>query len=118
MGQVAAVIEAEAEDGVAGVEQTEIDGHVGAGATVRLDIGMLRAEQLLGTGDGDRFDIVDDRVAEAVDLGLLVGRPRRLPGRPRPGGRRLHGGQPTSRRSAGLPGSIRRGAVRVADRTP
>ena len=29
------------------------------------------------------FPIVDDRVAEAVDLGLLIGRPRRLPGRAR-----------------------------------
>ena len=46
VGEMAAVIKAEAHHGVAGLEQTEIDRHVGAGTTVRLHVGVLGAEQL------------------------------------------------------------------------
>ena len=44
--EVAAVREVHAEDGVAGLEQREVDGHVRLRAGVRLHVGVLGAEQL------------------------------------------------------------------------
>ena len=81
MGEVAAVVEAQAEDGVAGLEQRLVHAHVGVGAGVRLDVGVLGAEQRLGPLDGQRLDVVDDGVAAVVALarvalGVLVGQHR------------------------------------------
>ena len=68
VGEVAAVVEAEAEHGVARLEQRLVHAHVGVGAGVRLDVGVLGAEQRLGPLDGQRLDVVDDRVAAVVAL--------------------------------------------------
>ncbi|MCY1530662.1 hypothetical protein D9M68_658580 [compost metagenome] len=78
VGQVAAVGQAHAEDGVAGVQQGQVDGAVGLGAGVRLDVGVVGAEQLLGAVDGQLFDNVDVFAATVVTLarialGVLVG---------------------------------------------
>ena len=51
VGEVAAVVEAQAEDRVARLEQGEVDGDVGVGARVRLHVGVLGAEQRLGPLD-------------------------------------------------------------------
>ncbi len=47
VGEVAAVVEAHAEHGVAGLEQGEVDADVGVGTRVRLHVGVLGAEQAL-----------------------------------------------------------------------
>ncbi len=52
--EVAALVEAQPEHGVAGLQQREVDGHVGVGARVRLHVGVGRAEELLGALDGER----------------------------------------------------------------
>ena len=68
VGEVAAVGEAHAEDRVAGVEHRVVDGHVGLRAGVRLDVGVVGAEQLLGAVAGDVLDDVDDLAAAVVAL--------------------------------------------------
>ncbi|MNN47594.1 hypothetical protein D3C81_1620220 [compost metagenome] len=83
MGQVAAVGQAHAEDGVAGIQQGEVDRRVGRGAGVRLDVGVVGAEQLFGAVDGDLLDLVDVLAAAVVALarialGVLVGQPAAL----------------------------------------
>ena len=90
VGEVAAVVEAEPEHGVAGLEQRLVHAHVGVGAGVRLDVGVLGAEQRPGPLDGERLDAVDDGVAAVVALarvalGVLVGEHRTH--RPDHGGR-------------------------------
>ena len=50
MGEMAAVGQVHGQDAVAGLEHGEIDGHIGLGAGVRLDIGVSRAEELLARG--------------------------------------------------------------------
>ena len=79
--EVAAVREVHAEHRVAGLEQRQIDAHVGLGAGVRLHVGVLGAEQRLGATDGERFDDVDELAAAVVTLagialGVLVGQDR------------------------------------------
>ena len=64
-----------------GFEQRLVTRHVGVGAGVRLDVGVLGAEQRLGALDGEVLDVVDDRVAAVVALarvalGVLVGEHR------------------------------------------
>ncbi|MCY1438595.1 hypothetical protein D9M71_548010 [compost metagenome] len=83
MGQVAAVGQAHAEDGVAGIQQRQVDRRVGRGAGVRLDVGVVGAEQLLGAIDGQLLDLVDVLAAAVValgriTLGVLVGQPAAL----------------------------------------
>src|SRR5690606_28978020 len=78
VGQVTAVGQAHAENGVAGVEQRQVDGRVGRAAGVRLDVGEVGAGQLLGTADGQLLDLVDVFAATVVALariafGVLVG---------------------------------------------
>ena len=78
VGQVTAVSQAHAEDGVTGFDQREVDGRVGLGAGVRLDVGVVGAEQLLGAVDGQLLDHVDVFAAAIVALvgiafGVLVG---------------------------------------------
>ncbi len=46
VGEVAAVGEIHPEHGVAGLHHREVDGHVGLGARVGLDIGVLGTEEL------------------------------------------------------------------------
>ena len=63
-----AVIEPEREHRVAGLHRREVDGHVGLGAGVRLDVRMLRPEQRLRTVDRELLDLVDDLAAAVVAL--------------------------------------------------
>ena len=84
VGQVAALVQAHAEDGVAGVEHGQVGGQVGVGAGVGLDVGVLGAEQLAGPPPGQVLDLVDDAVAAVVPLaGVAL---RVLVGEHRPGG--------------------------------
>ena len=72
VGEVAALVEAQAEDLVARVEQRQVDGHVGVGAGVGLHVGVRGAEELLGPVAGDVLDLVDDLVAAVVPLGRVA----------------------------------------------
>ncbi|MNO97992.1 hypothetical protein D3C76_897220 [compost metagenome] len=83
VGQVATVGQAHAQDGVTGRQQGQVDGGVGLGAGVRLDVGVVGAEQLLGTVDGQLLDDVDVLATTVVALarvafGVLVGQDRAL----------------------------------------
>ena len=78
---MAAVVEPEAEDRVAGLQEREVRGHVRLRAGVRLNVGVLGAEQLLGAIDRQLLDLVDDLAAAVVAaagiaLGVLVRRHR------------------------------------------
>ena len=81
--EVAAVGEVHAEDGVARLQVRQHHGHVGLRARVRLDVGVLGAEQVVGALDRQRLGHVDELAAAVVALarvalGVLVGhhRPR------------------------------------------
>ena len=81
VGEVTAVVEAQAQDRVAGLDQGEVGGHVGRPAGVRLDVGVVGAEQLLGAVDGKLLDLVHPLAAAVVAvprvaLGVLVGQHR------------------------------------------
>ena len=81
VGQVAAVGEVHAHEGVAGLEHSLERGQVGGSAGVGLDVGMLSAEQLAGALTGDLFGLVDAVAAAVVALagialGVLVGQAR------------------------------------------
>ncbi len=75
---MAAVRQAEGEDGVAGAQQDGVGGEHGGGAGVRLHVGVFGAEQRLGALHGEPFGHVDDLTAAVVPvarvaLGVLVG---------------------------------------------
>jgi hypothetical protein len=77
VGEVAAVGEVEAEDGVAGTDEGVHDRGVGLGAGVRLDVRVRGSEECLDAVDGDAFDLVDVFAAAVVAaarvaLGVLV----------------------------------------------
>ncbi|MNF91970.1 hypothetical protein D3C84_745950 [compost metagenome] len=72
MGQVTAVGQAHAEDGVAGLQQGQVHGAVGRGTGVRLDVGVIGAEQLLGALDGQRLNLVDVLAATVVALARIT----------------------------------------------
>ena len=83
VGEVAAVGEVEAEDGVAGLEQRGHRRGVGLRARVRLHVGVLGAEQRLDPVDRQLLDDVDVLAAAVVAaarvaLGVLVGQHRAL----------------------------------------
>ena len=68
---------------VARLEEGEIDRHVRAAAGVRLHIGMLGAEQLLGPVNGQLLDHIHVLAAAVpallrIALGVLVGQHRAL----------------------------------------
>jgi hypothetical protein len=78
VGEVAAVGEVEAEDGVARGQQRHVGGGVGLRAGVRLHVGVLGAEELLGAVAGQVLDDVGELAAAVVALagialGVLVG---------------------------------------------
>ncbi|MNE43560.1 hypothetical protein D3C80_1377410 [compost metagenome] len=78
MGQVTAVGQAHAQHGVARLDQCLEYRAVGLAAGVRLDVGVVGAEQLLGAVDGQLLDDVDVLAAAVVALvrvafGVLVG---------------------------------------------
>ena len=75
------MVEREAEERVAGLEQGRVDGVVGLRAGVRLDVGVLGPEQLLGAVDRELLGDVDLLAAAVVALarvalGVLVGQHR------------------------------------------
>ena len=81
VGEVAAVVEAHGQDGVARLEQGLVDGQVGVGPGVGLDVGVLGPEQRAQALAGQVLDLVDDLVAAVVAaarvaLGVLVGEDR------------------------------------------
>ncbi len=81
VGQMAAVVEPQREDGVARIEQPEVHRHVRLRAGVRLDVRVLCAEQRLRPVDRELLDLVDDLAPAVVapsgiPLGVLVGRNR------------------------------------------
>ena len=78
MGEVAAMGEIHGEDAVAGLEDGEVDGHVGLAAGVGLDVGVLGAEELAGAIEGELLDDIDILAAAVpalagVALGVFVG---------------------------------------------
>ena len=78
VGEVAAIGEGHGEDGVAGLEHGEVDGHVGGGAGVGLDVDVLGPEEGFGAVDGEAFDVVDEFAPVVVALageafGVFVG---------------------------------------------
>ena len=78
MGQVTAVIQAHAQDGVAGVQEREIHGGVRLRAGMRLHVGIGGTEQLLGPLDGESLGDVHEFAAAIVAFarvafGILVG---------------------------------------------
>ncbi len=81
--QVAAVVEAHAEDRVARLQQREIDGGIGLRTGVRLHVGVVGAEQLLRALDRQTLGDVDELAAAVValagiTLGVLVRQHRAL----------------------------------------
>uniref|UniRef100_E6PYW2 Uncharacterized protein n=1 Tax=mine drainage metagenome TaxID=410659 RepID=E6PYW2_9ZZZZ len=78
VGEVSAVSEVEAEDGVAVVEHGHVCGGVCLGTGVGLNVGVLGAEELFGAVAGEIFDDVGELAAAVVApariaLGVLVG---------------------------------------------
>ena len=83
---------------VAGLAERGVRGQVGAGARVRLEVGVLGAEQLLGPGDADLLGLVDLLAAAVVapagvTLGVLVRQRRAERGQHRRRGEVLAGDQ-------------------------
>jgi hypothetical protein len=78
VGEVAARVEAHAEDGVAGLGQRQHDGAIGLRARMRLDVDEAAAEQLLGALDRQRLDRVRGPAAliiapARIAFGIFVG---------------------------------------------
>src|SRR5208282_92543 len=83
VGKVAAVREVHGQHLVAGLENGEIDGHVGLAAGVGLDIGVLGAEDALGAFNGQPLHDVHVFAAAVpafagVALGVFIGQDRAL----------------------------------------
>jgi hypothetical protein len=77
VGEVAAVRQAHGQHRLARLDERAVGGQVRAGPGVRLQVGVLRAEQLLGPLDADRLGLVDLAAAavvaaSGVALGVLV----------------------------------------------
>ena len=66
--EVTAVVEAEAEDGVARIQQTQVHRHVRTCTRVRLHVRMVCSEQFLHTRNCQCFDDVHIDVAAVVAL--------------------------------------------------
>ena len=78
MGQVAAVVQLEPQDGVARFEQGQVDRLVGLGAGVGLNVGVVRAKEPFRPFDGnllgDVHVVATTVVAFArIPFGILVG---------------------------------------------
>ena len=83
MGQVSAVGQVHAHNGVARFEQAQEDRKVGLGAGVRLNVGMGRAEEFFDPIDGNLFNLIDKFAAAIVALRrqafrIFVGQDRAL----------------------------------------
>ena len=78
MGQMAALGQIHAHDGIAQIQQGEVDGQVGLCTGMGLDVGVLGTEQLAGALDGDVLHLIHIDAAAVVTLagqalGVLVG---------------------------------------------
>ena len=58
VGEVASVREIHPQDDVARLQRGHVHGHVCLRAGMRLNIGVLRAEKLLGAVNGELLDLV------------------------------------------------------------
>ena len=72
------MVEAHAHEGLAGLHEGGVDGEVGLGAGVGLDVGVLGAEEAVEALDGEGLGDVDELAAgvvaaAGVALGVLVG---------------------------------------------
>ena len=81
VGQVTAGVEGHAEDLVAGLTDGHGDSHVSLCAGMGLDVGIVAAEKLLGSLDGEGLELVDDFAAAVVTLaritfGIFIGEDR------------------------------------------
>ena len=81
VGEVPAVVEAQAQNGVSGLEQGLVDGHVGVSTRVGLHVGVVGPEQGLDPLAGQVLHLVDVHVSAVVPLagvalGVLVGQHR------------------------------------------
>ena len=81
VGQVTAGVEGHTHDLVAGLADGHGDRHIGLRAGMRLDVGIVTAEELLGSLDGEGLDLVDDFTAAVVTFaritfGIFVGQDR------------------------------------------
>ena len=70
--EVAAGRQAEAHDGLAGLEEREVHGEVRRRARVRLHVGVLDAEQRLRALDRELLDLVDVLLALVVALARIA----------------------------------------------
>ena len=66
--QVAAVRQIHAQHGVAGLQRGHVHGDVGLRAGMRLHVGVLGAEELLGAVDGQLLGAVHEFAAAVVAL--------------------------------------------------
>ena len=78
VGEVTTMRQIHGEDFIAGLEDAEVDGHVGLATAVGLNVGMLGSEKLLGTFDRESLDDIDMLTpaipaASWITLGVLVG---------------------------------------------
>ena len=78
VGQMPAVVQVHAQHSVPGLAQGHIDGVIGLGAGVGLDVGKFRPEQLAGPLNGQVFRHIHAMTAAViplagVSLGVLVG---------------------------------------------
>ena len=74
MGQVPAVGQVEAQHDVARLQGGQVDGRVGLGAGMRLDVGMLGRENLLDAIAGQVFGDVDELATAVVAMpGIALG---------------------------------------------
>ncbi len=78
VGQVTAVRQAHAEDGVTSLQQRQVNRRIGLGTGVRLNVGVIGTEQLLGTVNGQLLNDIDILATTVVALarvafGVLVG---------------------------------------------
>ena len=78
MGQVTALGQVHAQHRVAQVQQGEVDRQIRLRPGVGLHVGVFRAEEFAGAGDGDALNLVDELAAAVVPLageplGIFVG---------------------------------------------
>ena len=78
VGEMAAVREIHAEDDVVLLQDGHVDGDVGRRAGMRLDVGVLGAEEFLGAIDGELLDLIREFAATVIALagktfGVLIG---------------------------------------------
>ncbi|MNJ23922.1 hypothetical protein D3C77_183230 [compost metagenome] len=72
VGQVTAMGQAHAQNGIAGLQQGQVHGAVGRRARVRLDVGVVGAEQLLGTINGQLLNFIHMLTTAVVALARIA----------------------------------------------